>query len=426
LATNPEVLLINHILKTGDIVTPIVSEVEKSLLLYEDEFGFIKEYYTDYKQVPPREVFEDKFTDFPYEKTDGAIEFYIEQTYQYKARNALQQLLTDGAVGLREVGPYKIIQKLTGELAQLGRTTRMVRDLDLVSSSQERLDTFKQRLDIRKSGRKTLGIPTGINKIDESFGGWMKSDFVVVAGWTGSLKSWLSLYMALNAWKSGHKVLYFSLEMSGEQLGYRMDTLLGAGEFSHTALSFGLEDVTYDHYKNWLGTVLHEKHPFVVVSNEDLDEVNQDTVRAKIDQWKPDLVVLDYIALFDEASGVTGETEKTKILSKAFKRIAIKTGVPIICITGVTQDKKDLGETAPELSDLAWSKQLAYDSDLTITLCKTGEMLEVVSKKTRRGKDFRVFLQWDVDKGIVKEIGPRNEWTEDDTSEADKTNVAGE
>lgn len=425
MSTNPEVALINHILKTGDLVTPITSEVEKSLILYEDEYSFIKEYYNDYRMVPPRDVFIDKFPNFEKLNTDGAIEFYIEKVYEYKARNVLAQLLTEGASGLRENGPYAVIQALTRELSQLGRTTRMVRDLDLVANSEERLNTFRERLDIRKTGRKTLGVPTGINTIDEAFGGWMKSDFIVVAGWTGSLKSWLSLYMALNAWKEGYRVLYFSLEMSGEQLGYRMDTLLGAGQFSHTALSFGLEDVTYDHYKNWLGTVMHDKHPFVVVSNEDLDEINQDTVRAKIDQWKPDLVVLDYIALFDEAGGTTGETEKTKILSKAFKRTAIKTGVPIICITGVTQDKKDLGESAPELADLAWSKQLAYDSDLTITLCKSGDILEVVSKKTRRGRDFRVWLKWDIDHGVVEEMGRRNEWIKEDDAEADKADVGG-
>jgi replicative DNA helicase len=338
-------------------------------------------------------------------------------------------MLTESASTLNNIGPFKVIQRMTSQLAKLGRDTRMVRDLDLVNNANERLETLRERIELRRSGRKTLGIPSGITALDQSFGGFMKGDFVVIAGWTGSLKSWLALYMALNAWREGYRVLYFSLEMSGEQLGYRMDTLLGEGLFSHTALTFGLEDITYDHYKTWLGEIMLDKHPFVVVSNEDLDDVTQDTVLGKIEQWKPDITILDYHGLFDDASGASGEVEKTKNLSKAFKRIAIKTGCPIVDITGVTQEKNKLGEQPPELADLAWSKQLAYDSDLTLALCKHGDLLECVSRKTRRGRDFKFYLQWDVDKGIVREIGTGaslfDRSTDDDEDDGEVSDVHG-
>lgn len=401
---NPEVAILSHIITTRDVSTPLNADVEKSFIVHDDEWHFIKDYYKDYREAPSLDVFSAKFPDFDVIQTDGVFQHYIDELHNYKANHVIRELLVESSQTLREYGPKSVIQRMTKELAQLSRDTKMIRDLDLVSSSNERLDTLRERIELRATGRKTLGIPTGIQRLDERFGGLMRGDFVVIAGWTGSLKSWLALYMALNAWKEGYRVLYFSLEMSGEQLGYRMDTLLGAGMFSHTALTFGTEDVTYDKYKTWLGEIMRDKHPFVVVSNEDLDEINQDVVHAKIDQWKPDLCVLDYHGLFDDASGATGETEKTKNLSKAFKRIAIKTGVPIVDITAVTQDKKDLGNSPPELGDLAWSKQLAYDSDLTIALCKHGDTLEVVSRKTRRGQEFRTFFNWDVDSGIVKEL----------------------
>lgn len=420
---NAEVALLNHILKKKDMISPLNSDIEKSLILYREEWDFIKEYYTDYREVPPEEIFFAKFPNFDKVETEGAIEFYIEETHKWKARQSLQELLASSASALREVGPFNVIKEMNAQLAKLGKDTKMIRDLDLVSGAEDRIETLRSRIELRASGRETLGIPTGIQKIDKAFGGIMKSDFVVIAGWTGSLKSWLALYMALNAWKNGYRVLYFSLEMSGEQLGYRMDTLLGEGQFSHSGLTFGTEDITYDHYKKWLGDIMRDRHPFVVVSNEDLDEVTQNTVRAKIDQWKPDLVVLDYIALFDDASGIQGETEKIKSLSKAFKRIAIKTTVPVICITGVTQDKKDLGEKPPELADLAWSKQLAYDSDLTIAVCKHDETLEFISRKQRRGREFHGFLNWDIDRGIVKEMGTNNTLVRTVNTDGDQTEL---
>lgn len=392
------------------MVTPLNSDVENSIIQFKDEWEFMKEYYKDYREVVPPDVFFAKYPTVDQLNTEAAIEFYIEEVHKARAKRDLTDLLLNASSDLRDKGPFSVVQSMTRELAKLGRDTKMVRDLDLVSNADERMNTLRERIELRKSGRTTLGVPSGIKKLDESFGGFMKGDFVVIMGWTGSAKSWLALYMALNAWKSGYRVLYFSLEMSGEQLGYRMDTLLGSGMFSHTELTFGSNEdpAFYDRYKVWQTDTLRDKHPFVVVSNEDLDEINQNTVLAKIDQWKPDICILDYHSLFDDASGVTGETEKAKNLSKAFKRIAIKTGVPIVDITAVTQDKKDLGEKPPELSDMAWSKQLAYDSDLTLGLCKHGDNIQVVSRKTRRGKEFQFWLEWDIDRGIVKEISSHN------------------
>lgn len=407
---NPELALLNHIIKTKDIVSPLNADIDNSIVLYGDEWDFIKNYYTDYREIPPPDVFYEKYPNVDQINTEAVMEFYIEEVHKAKAKREMSDLLMNAGTELRDKGPFSVINNLSRELARLGRDTRMVRDLDLVSNADERLATLRERIDIRKSGRTTLGVPSGIRKLDESFGGFMKGDFVVIMGWTGSLKSWLALYMAINAWKQGFRVLYFSLEMSGEQLGYRMDTLLGSGMFSHTELTFGLNEdpAFFDRYKTWQGDIMRDKHPFVVCSNEDLDEINQNTVLAKIDQWKPDICILDYHQLFDDASGAMGETEKTKNLSKAFKRIAIKTGVPIVDITSVTQEKKDLGQSPPNLSDMAWSKQLAYDSDLTLALCKHGENLNVVSRKTRRGKEFEFWLEWDVDKGLVKEISANN------------------
>jgi replicative DNA helicase len=398
--------LINHVLKTKDIVSPLNADVDRSFLLYGEEWEFIKEYYIKHREVPPATVFQNKFDDWDLYNTDGAIEFYIEELHKWKAKHVLQEIITGAASNLKDQGPFSTITRMQHELAKLGRDTRMVRDLDLVGNAEERIENLRERVMLRASGKSLIGIPSGVQALDEAFGGWQKGDFVVIAGWTGSLKSWLAMHFALNAWKEGYRVLYFSLEMSGLQIGYRFDTMLSGmyGEdFTNSGLTHAI-DITYDKYKNWLGEIMRDKHPFVVVTNEDLDEVTQNTVSAKIEQWKPDLVILDYHGLFDDASGAMGETEKAKNLSKAFKRIAIKTGTPIIDITGVTMTG-DHGERPPELNEMAWTKQLAYDSDLTLAVCfnKESEVLEVVSRKTRRGKDFRFWLDWDVDRGIVRE-----------------------
>lgn len=382
----------------------------------------MKDYYLTSREVPTSSVMSIKFPDFEQYDTDGTFRFYIEELHKWKAKHVLTEIITGAAAGLKD-GPFQVINEMQQQLAKLGRDTRLVRDLDLVGNMEERLDNFKERSDQRAAGKKIIGVPSGIKTIDDAFGGWQRGDLIVIAGWTGSLKSWLALLFGQTAWIEGYRVLYISLEMSGLQVGYRFDTLLSGRSnegFTNSALTHATEEITYDMYKTWLGDIMRDKHPFVVVTNEDLDEVTQNTVLAKIEQWKPDVCILDYHGLFDDASGAMGEVEKTKNLSKAFKRIAIKTGVPIIDITGVTQDKKDLGDKPPELFDLAWSKQLAYDSDLTIALCRRGDSLELVSRKVRRGKDFHCWLEWDIDKGIVKEIGKTSMFSTEEPEESDE------
>jgi len=207
--------------------------------------------------------------------------------------------------------------------------------------------------------------------------------------------------------------------MSALQVGYRFDTFVGGGQFTNTGLTHA-KNIYFDEYKTWLGDALKNKPSFVVVTNEALDEINPLTIEGKIDTWHPNLVIIDYINLLDVAQGGGTETDRIRDLSKAIKRLCIKTGVPHIVISSVTQDKKDIGEKPPELFELAYSKQLAFDSDLTLALCRHGDILEVVSRKHRRSDEIQFHMETDVNRGIFKEIIPTvYSRTEDDDDDAE-------
>jgi len=58
------------------------------------------------------------------------------------------------------------------------------------------------------------------------------------------------------------------------------------------------------------------------------------------------------------------------------------------------------------LSQVAWSKAIEYDADMAFAVHKTQgtNIIEVVSRKNRHGTDFGFYLDWDIDRGIVKEV----------------------
>jgi hypothetical protein len=193
--------------------------------------------------------------------------------------------------------------------------------------------------------------------------------------------------------------------MNKQQEGQRLDTLLtnGDGTFTNTDLVRANPSVV-DNYEKWAEKTFEGKHPIYLVTSEGLETADQNMVQAKIDQYRPDIVILDYHGLFDDASGARNETEKAKNLSKAFKRMAVKNGVPIIDVAAVTMNEGH-SERPPELEEVAWSKQLAYDADLVLAIQReyNSDLFQVVSRKVRRSTQFGFFLRWNLETGKWEE-----------------------
>jgi hypothetical protein len=184
-----------------------------------------------------------------------------------------------------------------------------------------------------------------------------------------------------------------------------MDTILNAGEvFTNTQLNNG-KGVSSDRYEGWAKEMFDGKPPFHLVTSDGIETADQHFVQSKIEQYKPDLVILDYHTLFDDANKGGSETERAKNLSKAFKRIAVRNRVPVIDVSGVTMDDGH-DERPPELSEIAWSKQLSYDADMVLAVHRSvgSDIFQVVTRKTRRCAPFAFYLRWNLDSGQWKEI----------------------
>lgn len=71
--------------------------------------------------------------------------------------------------------------------------------------------------------KNTEFLPTGLPNLDDFLdGGFMRKELVVLGGYTGSGKSFLSAQLMLNIAKKGFKSAYFSLEISNEMIVSRL------------------------------------------------------------------------------------------------------------------------------------------------------------------------------------------------------------
>jgi replicative DNA helicase len=133
--------------------------------------------------------------------------------------------------------------------------------------------------------------------------------------------------------------------------------------------------------------------------------VTPNTVQAKIDQHKPDLVICDYHQLFQNNGKSNSPTERGMAVSREFKMLAVTNNIPLIDITAATQSDVSDRDSPPMMSQVAWSKAIEYDSDMAFAVHKNDDsgLVEIVCRKNRHGGMFDFFLDWDIDRGIIKE-----------------------
>lgn len=395
---NYEVRLLNSIVDTQDYVTAVNSGVENVFLEYRDVWNFIVSHYETHSKVPSKETVKQHHQDFEFISTPEPIAYYIDEAKKESLSYQTRGIVAKAHGLINESGPKEALSFLMEETSKLYKFSSNLKDTDLAGEWKDRVRDLKAR---SLNPKAIAGIPSGIDVIDKVFGGWQSGDFIVLLGWTGVGKSFIARLFAVNAWKAGYRPLIISLEMNKQQEGQRLDTLLnnGEGHFTNTDLIKANPGII-DGYEKWAEATFEGKHAIHLVTSEGLETADQNMVQAKIDQYHPDMVILDYHSLFDDSSGAKNETEKAKNLSKAFKRIAVKNGIPIIDVAAVTMADGH-SERPPELEEVAWSKQLAYDADLVLAIHRelSSDLFQVVSRKVRRASHFGFYLRWNLETG---------------------------
>jgi replicative DNA helicase len=395
---NYEVRLLNSIVDTQDYVTAVNSGVENVFLEYRDVWNFIVSHYETHSKVPSKETVKQHHQDFEFISTPEPLAYYVDEAKKESLSYQTRGIVAKAHGLINESGPKEALSFLMEETSKLYKFSSNLKDTDLAGEWKDRVRDLKAR---SLNPKAIAGIPSGIDVIDKVFGGWQSGDFIVLLGWTGVGKSFIARLFAVNAWKAGYRPLIISLEMNKQQEGQRLDTLLnnGEGHFTNTDLIKANPGIV-DGYEKWAQATFEGKHAIHLVTSEGLETADQNMVQAKIDQYHPDMVILDYHSLFDDSSGAKNETEKAKNLSKAFKRIAVKNGIPIIDVAAVTMADGH-SERPPELEEVAWSKQLAYDADLVLAIHRelASDLFQVVSRKVRRASHFGFYLRWNLETG---------------------------
>ena len=401
---NTEAELISAVCKNKDISTILADNSDDLFVSHKDIWEGLKSYYYKFRAVPEVAILQDKFKDFEPVETKGETGYYLDKLKNEFVGNKLKGILLQAGSSLKDDAPSRVLGTMQSQLANLSRYTNNVKDLDItdLDSAERHYESVRTR-SLAMGG--SPGILTGFEAIDKAYPTGMAPGHLIVAiGWPGRGKTWFTSYLACKAWEQGFKPMIVSLEMAPENMRDRIYTMLGSGLFRASDLSKG--DINIDDFKTWGKKKTEGKNSFILVSNEGAGEVTPATIQGKIDQHKPDLVILDYHQLFNDNKRSNSEVERNRNISRDFKLLAVTNGIPIIDITAATADDISDQKQPPMMSQVAWSKAIEYDADMAIAIHKyTGtDLIEVVSRKNRPGHDFRFFLDWDINRGVITPI----------------------
>lgn len=265
-----------------------------------------------------------------------------------------------------------------------------------IISSAEILDNIFFELKEKSLNPVLSGLSSGFYDLDSLIHGFQKSDLIILAGRPSTGKTALSLNIVLNIIKSSQlPVIFFSLEMSKEQLMYRLLSM--ETNINQMRLKCGKL------YQNdWikLNKVIKvvAKFPLFLddTSNLSVQDIRSKLKAVLFEQNKIGLIVIDYLQLI-QSPKTENRVQELSQITRSLKLLAREFNVPIIALSQLSRNVENRMDKKPVLSDLKESGSIEQDADLVLMLYKNvlqydknssvsySNLIELIIAKQRNG-----------------------------------------
>ncbi len=299
--------------------------------------------------------------------------------------------------------------KTTGSLQRLSDVISAEVYPSLAKITSENADEFK-------------GVPMGFSKLDEITSGLNKSDLVIIGARPAMGKTSFALNIARNVAMTGKKVVFFSLEMSNEQLASRVLST----------------EARVDSNKFRSGNISPEEWVRLAEATERLGKCNlyfDDTASITVPEIKSkirrardvDCIIIDYLGLMESAKKKENRVQEVTEITRSLKMLAKDMKIPVVCCCQLSRGPEKNGKASnrPQLSDLRESGSIEQDADIVMMLYREGyyynkdkdkdaEQVDMTQAdvdvvKNRHGATERVKLHWDAQYTLFSTLEYRDE-----------------
>ncbi len=225
-----------------------------------------------------------------------------------------------------------------------------------------------------------VGITTGFRDLDQMLGGLHRSDLVILAGRPSMGKTALATNIAYNAAKAfkevtdrngrtiteGAHVLFFSLEMSAEQLANRI--LAEQAQVPSDRIRRG--DINNEEFDR-LALAAQDLHrlPLYIDDSPALSiSALRTRARRLKTQKKLHLIIIDYLQLMQPPAGqrIDSRVQEIAEITRGLKTLAKDLDLPVLALSQLSRQVEHRDDKRPQLADLRESGTIEQDADVVM------------------------------------------------------------
>ena len=221
-------------------------------------------------------------------------------------------------------------------------------------------------------------------------------------------KTSFALNLAQNvAMGAKKKVVFFSLEMTKEQLAER----LLASQAGVASQKFRTGDLTDDEWVS-IGNAASSFYD-VELYLDDTSSITVPEIKSRVRRLKNvDAIMIDYLGLIQSAGRKENRVQEVSEITRQLKMMAKDLNIPVICCAQLSRGTEGRGKShKPQLSDLRESGSIEQDADIVMFLYREEyyknevdedkqdeideSMTELIVAKNRHGQTGTIELSFD-------------------------------
>lgn len=305
--------------------------------------------------------------------------------------------------------PLETLGKMQTEAAELSFRLNSNGDKSL----EEEITELKEEI-LKDKGEEVYVIPSPYETLNRYINkGFMPEQLITVGARTGIGKTVVATQAAATACALGKSVLFFSLEMSSEQLikriaachGNIMLSLLRPRDDRDEATKEKISSVM-DEISNWKLKIVDSPD----VTMEKIRSISQQTAQSETGL---DMIIIDYLQLISTKGSYNRNRQETVAeISRSCKMMAKELGVPVMVLVQLNREGK--GEDADRLpgkEDIRESAAIAADSDIVLIIHRKSrddstdpKALFILDKNREGASDKKFLMRCVLEKNIFQDL----------------------
>lgn len=371
---------ISHILKADDFFEPVHQQIYKSMIvrLMSGKIADALSLMSTMKQMQVNPSYLIQLT----ENSNSLINIkdYADILVELAQKRALIEIsgfINESVKTNQELSFIR--DKLETFVFETGHRQIKNSTLSFFNAANNSMDEIKKLMELQSSP----GVATGFKQLDQIIGTMKAGELCILAGRPSGGKTAFATRIAINVSLQKISVLFVSLEMSSNQICYRIISSI-SGVHLTELLEAQLSQRTL---KDCLSAINQFRDlPLFIQDSSMISLIHLRTLIAQmVRKNRIKLVVIDYLQLLDAGGKNFNVEQEISKISRFLKLLAKEFSIVIFALSQLSREVEKREKVVPKLSDLRYSGSIEQDADRVMFLYHENDNVFLKVAKNRNG-----------------------------------------